>query len=156
MSNEPRRIEHEEAERIALLRATEFGGRTAPDGLVASSAEVLAAGIRSGDMACFVTEADDVIVSYGIALIEQRLPAAHNPTGRWGWVQSMETHHDHRRRGHATRILQAIQAWYHAEGVPQAQLVATNDGEPLYQREGFMDEPFGHFMVWFAPTPESN
>ena len=103
-----------------------------------------------GDFTCFVVEDDGEIVSFGIGMIHQRLPADHNPTGRWGWIQSMETHPAHRRRGHGTAILGALQEWYRRHRVPAVMLVASDVGESLYRAHGFVDEPFGTGLIWFA------
>jgi GNAT superfamily N-acetyltransferase len=109
-----------------------------------------------GDCACFVVETDGVIVSYGIALIQQGIPTRWNLNGRSGRVGYMKTHPDHRRQGHATTILRAIMSWFRDQGVSSATLIATTDGEPLYRREGFTDEQYGLYMTWVDSPDTSN
>lgn len=149
-----RRIGAEESRKIAELRATSFGAKDAAPGQVDAVAALLDEHIVLGDFACFVAEHSDEVVSFGIGMIHQRLPADHNPTGRWGYIQSMENHPDHRRRGYGGAIVAAFQAWFSDSGVPAATLVSTELGEPVYRSKGFIDEPFGRSLIWFAsPQP---
>ena len=110
-------------------------------------AEVLREHLRAGDFGAFLIEHGSVPVSYGIAMIHQRLPSDWNPSGRWGYVQSLETHPDHRGRGHATAILAALLDWYAQEGVPSFGLLSAELAEPLYRRLGFKEEPIGRWLV---------
>ena len=145
-----RALQPYESTLVAEARATSFGTRDARPHEVAAVAALLDEHLVLGDLACFVVEDGGKIVSFGIGLIHQRLPAAHNPSGRWGWVQSMETHPAHRRKGHGAAILVALQDWYRERGVPAAMLVASDMGEPLYRSHGFVDDPFGTPLIWFA------
>ena len=142
-----RRATPEDAQRLAWLRATSFGTQTAMADLEAPMAEVLRDHLRAGDFGAFLIEDGSVPVSYGIAMIHQRLPSDWNPSGRWGYVQSLETHPDHRGRGHATAILAALLDWYAREGVPSVGLLSAELAEPLYRRLGFKEEPVGRWLV---------
>jgi GNAT superfamily N-acetyltransferase len=102
-----------------------------------------------GDFACWVVEIDDEIVAFGVGMVHQRLPAEHNPSGRWGYIQSMETHPAYRRRGYASVILRVLQAWCRGLGLPSASLVASRAGEPLCRQHGFAEERFGTPLIWF-------
>ncbi|MDQ4089972.1 MAG: GNAT family N-acetyltransferase [Actinomycetota bacterium] len=142
-----RRATPEDAERLAWLRATSFGTQTAMPDLEAPMADVLRSHLRAGDFGAFLVEDGSVPVSYGIAMIHQRLPCDWNPSGRWGYVQSLETRPDHRGRGHATAILAALLEWYAQEGVPSVGLLSAALAEPLYRRLGFKEEPTGRWLV---------
>lgn len=120
-----RRASHVDAPRVALARATSFGTRAAQPGLAESASAILAEHLALGDFACWVVEIDDEIVSFGVGMVHQRLPAEHNPSGRWGYIQSMETHPAYRRRGYATAILRALQDWCRGLGLPSASLLAS-------------------------------
>lgn len=89
----------DDAERLAWLRATSFGTRTAMADLEAPMADVLREHLRAGDFGAFLIEDGSVPVSTG----SPWLPSDWNPSGRWGYVQSLETRPDHRGRGHAQR-----------------------------------------------------
>ena len=145
-----RRASHVDAPRVALARATSFGTRAAQPGLAESASAILAEHLALGDFACWVVEIDDEIVSFGVGMVHQRLPAEHNPSGRWGYIQSMETHPAYRRRGYATAILRALQDWCRGLGLPSASLVASRAGEPLYRQHGFAEERFGTSLIWFV------
>ena len=145
-----RRLPIHEAFRVAEVRATAFGTKSAAPGQVESVTAILSEHLSLGDFACFVVEEADEIISYGIGMIHQRLPADHNPSGRWGYIQSMETHPLHRRRGYGHAVLLALQEWYLDQGIPAVTLVATEMGAPLYRSVGFDDERFGTAMIWIA------
>lgn len=135
---------------VAEARATSFHTRQAMAGQVEAATAILDEHVTLGDFACFVVEEGAEIISFGVGMIHQRLPADHNPSGRWGYIQSMETHPDHRRKGHATAILIALLDWYRSFGIPAVSLVASDAGEPLYRANGFAEERFGRSLIWFA------
>ena len=142
-----RRATPEDAERLAWLRATSFGTQTAMADLEAPMADLLRDHLRAGDFGAFLIEDDSVPVSYGNAMIHQRLPSDWNPSGRWGYVQSLETHPHHRGRGHASAILAALLDWYAQEGVPSVGLLSAELAGPLYRRLGFKEEPVGRWLA---------
>ncbi len=89
-----------DAAALARVRATSFGAQQPLPGLTAAMESVLGEHVDAGDFCAYLIEEDGAIVAYGIGMIHQRLPSDHNPSGRWGYVQSMETRSD--RRGRAT------------------------------------------------------
>jgi GNAT superfamily N-acetyltransferase len=145
-----RRATHLDAKRVAEARATSFGTRSAPPGVVEAVAAILAEHLALGDYGCWVVESSNEVVAFGIGMIHQHLPVDHNPSGRWGYIQSMATHPSYRRKGYATAVLQALQEWFRQVDVPSAMLIATTEGEPLYRKHGFGDHRFGTSMIWFA------
>jgi len=70
-------------------------------GWEASCAELLEAGVADGSFGAFVVDDPDGggLVACGVGMIAQRLPGPGNASGRYGYVQSMATDPDHRRRG---------------------------------------------------------
>ena len=116
--------------------------------MIASTERVLQEHVEAGDFCAYVIEEHGAIVAYGIGMIHQRLPSDHNPSGRWGYVQSMETRPDRRGRGHGGLVLMALLDWYREERVPAVNLVASATAESLYRRLGFVDEPLGHWLLW--------
>lgn len=80
---------------------------------------------------CMGIEAAGEIVSTATAVI--------NPAGI-GWIGMVLTHPDHRGHGYATQLLKESIAHLEARGVPTMKLDATDLGEPLYRKFGFVDE----------------
>jgi GNAT superfamily N-acetyltransferase len=144
-----RQADPDDAASLAWLRATSFGTRRASEDLEACSRAILHDHLRDGDFAAFLIEEGSRPVSYGVTMIHQRLPTPANPGGRWGYIQSLETHPDCRGRGHAGAILTAMLDWHRAEGVGAVNVQASALAESLYLRHGFTDamEPGG---LWLA------
>jgi Acetyltransferase (GNAT) family len=76
----------------------------------------------------------------GCGLIHQRLPAPRNPGGLVGYIQWVCTDGWARRRGHSTRIIESLLAWFEQRSVATVELHATPDGEGVYRRLGFSAE----------------
>ncbi|HMK31217.1 MAG TPA: GNAT family N-acetyltransferase [Terriglobales bacterium] len=62
-------------------------------------------------------------------------PTDHQP--RRVWILNIYTEPDHRRRGVARRILEAILAWCRDNGCRSVSLHASNQGRKLYESLGF-------------------
>lgn len=140
---------------LAGIRATAWGTRSGLEELEPAMAAVLREHIAAGDFGAYVVEQASTVLAYGIAMIHQRLPSDWNPGGRWGYIQSMETHPDHRSRGHGTAILAALLDWYRAEGVPAVGVLANPAAVTFYRRLGFDAEPVGQWMVRRDIGPDS-
>jgi len=97
----------------------------------------------------WLIEVDGVPVSSGVGWLEEHLPSPGNLDGRRGHIASMSTQPDHRRSGHARRILVALMDWFASMDVPRVDLRATQDGRPLYDEMGFR-ELGGATMAWTA------
>ena len=82
------------------------------------------------------------LVACGVGWIEHHLPGPMNLTGRRGHIASMSTDPEHRRRGHARAVFEALLGWFDERGLVRVDLRATAMGEPLYRAYGF-GEPGG-------------
>lgn len=80
---------------------------------------------------CIGIEAGGEIVSTATAVV--------NPAGI-GWIGMVLTHPEHRGHGYATQLLRTSIAHLEARGVATMKLDATDLGEPLYRKLGFVDE----------------
>jgi GNAT superfamily N-acetyltransferase len=100
---------------------------------------------------CVVAVNEVDIVSYGVGMIHQRLPVRRNPSGRWGYIQSMETHPEWRRQGLARGVLDAMLTWFQERGITGVSLVASVEGEPLYRQAGLTADPFGEPLIRIWP-----
>jgi GNAT superfamily N-acetyltransferase len=82
------------------------------------------------------TEAGQVVGGGGIAIVPW--PGSPDfPATRRGWILSIYTEPEFRRRGIARRIMEAIVAWCRSEGFGYVSLHASHDGRLLYQKMGF-------------------
>ncbi|GAA1592692.1 GNAT family N-acetyltransferase [Actinoplanes couchii] len=77
------------------------------------------------------------LAASAVGLIEERLGGPGNPGGRVGYIFSVVTDPDMRRRGYSRACVEALLEWFRTRGVPVADLRASPDGEPLYTSLGF-------------------
>jgi GNAT superfamily N-acetyltransferase len=139
------------AELVRLRRLMfESMGIAVTDDDDASTAPVLASGIRSGDFFAAVVDrgAGDGLAACGIGMVLRKVPAPGNPTGLSGYIGSMVTDHGHRRRGHARAVLSALLHRFDDLGIQRISLHATEVGAPLYVSEGFASPPNPELVRW--------
>ena len=108
-------------------------------GWAATCERVLRERLADGTMAAFVVEDDGRVVAGGVGMVAQRLPGPRVPDGRHGYVQSMATDPDARRRGHARAVFAALLGWFEEQGVAAVELHATEAGAALYRSFGFSE-----------------
>jgi GNAT superfamily N-acetyltransferase len=109
--------------REAALR-TLRGGLAHPDGTLV--AFVVDSARRPGRLAACV-----------VGAVEYRLAAPDNPTGETGYVFSVATDPDERRRGYSRACMERLVDWYRQRGITRVDLRASREGEPLYRSLGF-------------------
>jgi GNAT superfamily N-acetyltransferase len=116
----------------------------------ASTAPVLASGLRSGDFFAAVVDrgAGDGLAACGIGMVLRLVPGPGDPTGRSGHIGSMVTDHGHRRKGHARAVLTALLGRFDDLGIKRISLHATDLGAPLYLSEGFTSPPNPELVRW--------
>ena len=112
---------------------------------------VLRERLADGTMAAFVVDGDGRLVSCGVGMVSQRLPGPRSPTGRHGYVQSMATDPDMRRRGYGRAVFAALLEWFEAEGVPSVDLHATPAGAAVYREFGFSEPTHLAMGRWRGP-----
>ena len=110
-------------------------------------------GDPEGLMRAFVVEAPDGngLAASAIGVIDDRLPAARNPSGVQGYVFSVATDPRWRRRGYARAVMNAVMDWFASQGIARVDLHASEEGEPLYRSMGFA-EPRGLSMTMWQNT----
>ncbi|MET9252796.1 GNAT family N-acetyltransferase [Streptomyces sp. NPDC048182] len=69
--------------------------------------------------------------------LEYRIGRAGNPHGMIGYVFSVATDPEARRRGHARACMEGLLDWFRARGAGYVMLTASADAEPLYASMGF-------------------
>ncbi len=92
------------------------------------------------EMAAFVVDMPDApgrLASCAIGVIDTRLPSPHNARGETGYVMSVATDPEYRRRGYSRGCMRALLDWFGERGVTSIMLNASVEGEPLYTQLGF-------------------
>jgi ribosomal protein S18 acetylase RimI-like enzyme len=97
-----------------------------------------------GDFAAFVVdhpERPGTLAALAVGTLEYRIGRADNPHGRVGYVFSVATDPDARRRGYARACMTELLVWLREGGATQVDLNASADAEPLYASLGFVRKP---------------
>ncbi|MBN1936669.1 MAG: GNAT family N-acetyltransferase [Anaerolineae bacterium] len=116
-------------------------GHTDPEQLAAGDRAARAyieAKLPGGEFCAWVAvAADGQVVSSGGAVIDVHPPGPGNLSGKIGYIMSVATRPEYRRRGLARRIVETIIEWFKAQGVTRIALHASDMGRPMYERMGF-------------------
>ena len=107
---------------------------------------------QDGMIQAFVVDAGDFpgkLAACAVGMIQQQLPSPDNHSGLIGYIQSVSTDPDYRRRGYARAAVEATLEWLDSCGVPKTELTASSMGDDLYRELGFSDLQFGtHLSRW--------
>ncbi|MGP4013568.1 GNAT family N-acetyltransferase [Streptomyces sp. 4N124] len=93
-----------------------------------------------GDFVAFVVdhpERPGALAALAVGTVEYRIGKPGNPHGRVGYVFSVATDPDARRRGYSRACMAELLEWLRERGVGQVDLTASEDAEPLYASLGF-------------------
>ena len=139
-----RRATAVDAGELVRLRAVMFSGvgmRIEDDDWREASRRILVKRLSepAPTMAAFVVDrpAGDGLAACVLGTIEERLASPGSPDGRSGYVFSVATDPDLRRRGYGRLCLTALLDWFRAAGLSRVDLRASPDGTPLYKSLGF-------------------
>ncbi|MGW3723591.1 GNAT family N-acetyltransferase [Streptomyces sp. NPDC000851] len=140
-----RRAVPEDAEEVLRLRQVMIDSVFAADGSRDWHTESLPTlrarlGEPDGDFAAFVVdhpERPGALAALVAGTLEYRIGKAGNPHGRIGFVFSVATDPDARRRGYARACMEELLHWFRESGVGQVDLTASAEAEPLYASLGF-------------------
>ncbi|WP_411147202.1 GNAT family N-acetyltransferase [Streptomyces sp. A30] len=145
-----RRATTEDAEEVLRLRQVMIDSQSGPD---AGDTEWHAEGLPAlrarlsepdGDFAAFVVdhpERPGALAALVVGTIDYRIGKAGNPRGLAGYVFSVATDPDARRRGYARACMEELLAWFRERGAGQVLLTASKEAEPLYASLGFARQP---------------
>ncbi|WP_433547835.1 GNAT family N-acetyltransferase [Streptomyces sp. CA-294286] len=86
-------------------------------------------------------ESPDRLCSLACGSLEYRIGGPANPEGRHGYVFSVATDPDQRRRGLARATMEALLQWFREHGATTIDLGASPEAEPLYVSLGFRRRP---------------
>ncbi|MCX4963679.1 GNAT family N-acetyltransferase [Streptomyces sp. NBC_00654] len=84
-----------------------------------------------------VIGAAPALLACAVAVVDQRAPTAHCPSGRSGWVQTVVVDPAARRGGLGGLVMDHALGWLRGAGAEEVVLQTTDAGSPLYRKLGF-------------------
>ncbi|WP_369169047.1 GNAT family N-acetyltransferase [Streptomyces sp. R28] len=93
-----------------------------------------------GDFGAYVVDHPDrpgALAALVVGTLEYRIGRAGHPHGLIGYVFSVATDPDARRRGYARACMEELLDWFRERGAGHVMLTASADAEPLYASLGF-------------------
>lgn len=144
-----RRATTEDAEEVLRLRQVMIDALPGGDGSTEWHADSLPAlrgklGEADGDFAAFVVDHPDrpgALAALVVGTVDYRIGKAGNPGGLAGYVFSVATDPQARRRGYARACMDELLVWFRERGAGQVMLTASAEAEPLYASLGFVHKP---------------
>ncbi|MEU6771446.1 GNAT family N-acetyltransferase [Streptomyces sp. NPDC046759] len=132
--------------RQVMIDALWSGGGSGPADWHAESLPTLRERLAEpdGDFVAFVADRPDrpgTLAAAVAGTLEYRIGKAGNPHGRVGYVFSVATDPDARRRGYARACMEELLAWFRERGAVHVLLNASAEAEPLYASLGFTRDP---------------
>ena len=125
--------------RIIVLRAANKVSDDVDMSLVEKeSYEYYMRALETGEHIAYLVYDNGTFIGAGGVSFYQVMPTYHNPTGRKAYIMNMYTAPAYRRQGIAFHTLDLLvkDAW--EQGVSQIALEATDMGQPLYEKYGFV------------------
>ncbi len=101
-------------------------------------------GEPEADFVAFVVdhpERPGALASLVAGTIDYRIGKPGDPQGKVGFVFSVATDPDARRRGYARACMQTLLEWFRTRGARRVQLTTSPEAEPLYVSLGFRPKP---------------
>ncbi|MDT0612027.1 GNAT family N-acetyltransferase [Streptomyces lancefieldiae] len=140
-----RRAVAEDAEEVLRLRQVMIDSMTpaSPTEWQADSLPALRARLADpdGEFAAFVVEHPDrpgALAALVVGTLEYRIGGPNKPPGGLiGYVFSVATDPDARRRGYARACMDELLEWFRERDASHVMLTASPDAEPLYSSLGF-------------------
>ena len=150
-----RRATTEDAGEVLRLRQVMIDALPDGDGSTAWHTEALPSlrgklAEADGDFAAFVVDHPDrpgTLAALVVGTVDYRIGKAANPHGLAGYVFSVATDPDARRRGYARACMDELLAWFRERGAGQVMLTASTEAEPLYASLGFVHKPDPTMML---------
>lgn len=84
-----------------------------------------------------VVEVDSRVVSTAMAAMRETVPSPSCPKGGDILISNVCTLLGARGQGHGQAAFAAVLEWANSTGVPRAELMATTDGQAMYEAAGF-------------------
>ena len=125
--------------RITFMQS--LGGTQAPevvDELSQSLAGFFHRALSNDTYICWLAADGDRIIGLGGMSIREHPGNFKNPSGKVGYLMNMYTAPSYRRRGICSALVQRLIETGTGMGIRAFELHATNEGEPVYQKQGFI------------------
>jgi len=90
----------------------------------------------------FVVERNTQVVACAMGAIRDAAPSPAVPEGRDVLISNVCTLPTYRGHGHGQRAFTAVLDWARASGIRRAELMATTDGQSMYEAAGFTTTKF--------------
>ena len=97
--------------------------------------------IPSGTCSAWVVDIGDWIVSSGAVSIVSYVPVPHDLSSNIAFLHSVYTEKEYRHRHYARWITQAAAGYCRDRGIRRLYLFASDAGQPLYEKAGFVPVP---------------
>lgn len=141
MTNVVRRATLDDVDTLVELRfafVTEFAPDEGDDEAARRTvADYLRRALPSEEFLAWIVEDDGAVVATGGMVVYERMMRSKGAgVGFEGYILNVYTLPDHRRRGHALRMMDALLDCARERGI-RLTLLATDDGRPLYEKLGF-------------------
>lgn len=94
--------------------------------------------LETGEHIGYLVYDNETFIGAGGVSFYQVMPTYHNPTGKKAYIMNMYTAPEYRRQGIAFHTLDLLMNDAKKQGVLQIALEATDMGQPLYERYGFV------------------
>ncbi|MEU3344360.1 GNAT family N-acetyltransferase [Streptomyces sp. NPDC006700] len=151
-----RRAEPEDAAEVLRLRQVMIDSVHGTDPSTdwhAESLPVLRARLADpdGDFAAYVVdhpERPGALAALVAGTLDYRIGRAGHPGGTVGYVFSVATDPDTRRRGYARACMETLLDWFRERGAGRVQLTTSTEGAPLYTSLGFRPKPDPLLELW--------
>ena len=91
------------------------------------------------DFYAYIAEEEGQVVASAFLLVVERPANPSFPTGRIGTILNVYTRPGYRRRGLAGRLLEMVKKDAKELRLSYLELLATEEGYPLYLKQGFRD-----------------
>lgn len=102
------------------------------------SCEYYKRALETGEHIAYFVYDDGTFIGAGGVSFYQVMPTYHNPMGKKAYIMNMYTAPEYRRQGIAYRTLDLLVKDVREQGVSQIALEATEMGQPLYEKYGFV------------------
>jgi len=89
------------------------------------------------DLFVFAAEEEERIISTVFLSLSEKIPNTVYPNGRTGVVHNVYTNPAYRKAGLATALLQEMVKQARLLDISAVDLIATEEGKPLYEKAGF-------------------
>jgi ribosomal protein S18 acetylase RimI-like enzyme len=125
-------------QRCAMFEDMGIRDRAALDAMNERFADWMQGRIERGEYrGWFLTDDRGTVLAGAGLWLQDSLPSPRDPSTRRGYVMNVYTRPEHRRQGHARRLMDAMMEYVRGRGIRTVALHASDAGRALYESLGF-------------------